>query len=373
MHAGSVSRDAVAASIPVAFHIAAAFFVTAALAYAWLTTWRSALLADEDGLLEWWTVLLFAAAGAVAFGRAIRGRHWFDLLIALFCLFVAGEGMSWGQRLLGLTPPEYFLANNVQQELNVHNMVRPRKFFSMALIGFGVVMPLACRWGEARRLMRRIGATPPALALLPWVLFAVLLTQWDPQKLTSEWAECLAGGVFLMWALRASPSDHLWRAPAFTLLGAVALTGVSTWRGTNDAAAVACAERELEALGASISAGADAERLLATPTRGPVRLWTALQRGDLSADPVRALGEVACSGGAEDRAVRRRYVVDPWGLSYHYVVHDDGMTRQLLLISFGPNRRHDSTVAGSGGDDVVSVASQIASPGARGGSPVAGR
>lgn len=353
-----LSPDVPATPVPPAFHVAAAVFVAAALAYAWLTTWRSALLANEDGFLEWWTVLLFGAAGVTALVRAVRRRHVFDLLIALFCLFVAGEEMSWGQRLLGLTPPEYFLQNNGQQEINLHNMVRPRKFFSMALAGFGVLMPLAWRWRAARPLMRRIGATPPDLALLPWVLVAIVLTQWDPQKLTSEWAECLAGAVFLVWAKSMRPAAHRWRTPVVTVVGALGLTGASSWRGTSDAAAVACAERELQTLVASIAAGPDRGRLLAAPTRGPVRLWTAVQRGDLSAGVVRALDQVACTGSTTDHATRRRFAVDPWGLSYHYVVRDETGTRRLMLISFGPNRRVDGVAGRAAGDDVVSATSQ---------------
>jgi hypothetical protein len=43
--------------------------------------------------------------------------------VAFFCFVVAGKEASWGQRLMGYQPSEYFLANNFQQELNVHNVI----------------------------------------------------------------------------------------------------------------------------------------------------------------------------------------------------------------------------------------------------------
>jgi len=83
---------------------------------------RYYMLMQEDRLVEWGTVWLFLAAGLIGLRHSIRNRRIFDGLVALFCLFIAGEEFSWGQRLFGFYSPEYFLANNFQQEVNVHNL-----------------------------------------------------------------------------------------------------------------------------------------------------------------------------------------------------------------------------------------------------------
>jgi hypothetical protein len=61
---------------------------------------------------------------------------------------------------------------------------------------------------------------------------------------------------------------------------------------------------------------------------------------------------VACAGTGSADAVlnRRRYIVDPWGTAYWIEVtrDEEGETRQVLVYSFGPNRRRD----GPAGDDV---------------------
>ena len=89
------------------------------------------LWAQEDAWIEWATAFAFLGStvlAVLAAARAIRAGDrmavvWNGLL-ALGCLVVAGEEISWGQRILGLTPPEVLLEANYQQELNVHNVPR---------------------------------------------------------------------------------------------------------------------------------------------------------------------------------------------------------------------------------------------------------
>lgn len=45
------------------------------------------------------------------------------IFIALMFLFGAGEEISWGQRIFKVESSEYFLENNAQGEINLHNMV----------------------------------------------------------------------------------------------------------------------------------------------------------------------------------------------------------------------------------------------------------
>ncbi len=94
-------------------------------------------LAQEDGILEWTGTLLFFATAILFFILFFRNssfaktevanfyntytkRIWF-LLLALLFIFLTGEEISWGQRILGLETPESIAADNEQDEINFHN------------------------------------------------------------------------------------------------------------------------------------------------------------------------------------------------------------------------------------------------------------
>lgn len=85
----------------------------------------------EDGLVEWLTVVVllimsaFSGTMSYAFGRSKPGSGaktvW--LFLAFLFFFGAMEEISWGQRILGIESPEWFLKHNRQGETNLHNLV----------------------------------------------------------------------------------------------------------------------------------------------------------------------------------------------------------------------------------------------------------
>lgn len=61
---------------------------------------------------------------AIAIARLPQGKHlkgWMVVYI-LALIFFAGEDQNWFQYWLGVTPPDFFLAHNKEQETNLHNM-----------------------------------------------------------------------------------------------------------------------------------------------------------------------------------------------------------------------------------------------------------
>ncbi len=341
-------------------HLFAAAWIAGMLAFAHGAPDRYAAAMQEDRVVEWWTALLFAAAAAVRLWRAIRERRVFDALVGAFCLFVAGEEVSWGQRLFGFTPPSPFLAHNTQQEFNLHNFAelfgRPKWVLAAALVGFGVLLPLATRAAWGRSLAHRVGATPPPLPLLPWFAACVALLLVYPVEFTGEWIECLAGFLFLASA-GVSPAA-LWGGAAGTLVLAAALSAVSERAGTADPARVACARAEATALLADLTADSVArDRLLEGGTIHK-RAWSAAEDGYIELGGATSFASAACAGtAAEDAPARRRYAVDPWGTAYWVkTVRTEDGARSVLVYSFGPNRRRDGDAAETGpsrGDDVV--------------------
>jgi hypothetical protein len=329
------------------WHAAASAYVAFLL---WFATQRPEAYREamqEDRLVEWASVVVFAAAGVVQLIRAARGRRPFDALVGVFLLFVAGEEMSWGQRLFGLTPPSYFLEHNTQQEMNVHNFGTvfggPKGPFTLVLIGYAVLMPLVALTEPGRRLLRFIGATPPPLAGIPWFVAAIALFLWYPVSFTGEWNELLAGSAFLV-ASGLTTRALLAVAPA-GLLAAFALT---TWsaRGRDDPARVRCASAELNAIAEALQP----DVLGTSPAHK--RLWTFVGGDRVDVDSLRVhLDAVDCAGAGHE--ARRRFAVDPWGTAYWMRITRGDVLATVTIYSFGPNRRRDIDPAATrAGDDL---------------------
>src|SRR5688500_6247059 len=156
---------------------------------------------QEYRVVEWWTAMLFLPDGVIALRRSVCQRRIGDALVALFCIFVAGEELSWGQRLIGYTPPAAFLEHNTQQELNLHNfrdlLGRPKWLLAGILAGYGLLVPAVARARSGRRILDAVRLTAPPVGAAPWFAAAIALLVWYPVEFTGEWVETLAGGLFL--------------------------------------------------------------------------------------------------------------------------------------------------------------------------------
>jgi hypothetical protein len=325
-----------------------------ALALANLASERYMALMQEDRAVEWATVLLFLVAGVVRCYQAIRTRRAFDALVGLFCLVVAGEEISWGQRLIGFTPPSVFLEHNTQQEANVHNFGRPKLMLSAALGAYALVLPALVRIGPARRLLDRAGATAPSVGLTPWFLAAIALLVWDPVTFTGEWVELLAG-----WLLVAAAPLSL-RAIALTAVAAVPAALGMTWASGRlqaaDSTHLACAAAETRALVDDIVRGQAVAADLNGMGSIHQRAWVAVTSGFIDDRLLLRLRAASCPGDNADGFVvaRRRYVIDPWGTAYWVSVarSEESGARRVIVYSFGPNRRRDGRPGATTGDDI---------------------
>jgi hypothetical protein len=96
-------------------------------------------------------VFYLMAAGIFFFEWGQRGfKNVFMLGYALLFLFVGGEEISWGQRIIGVTTPESLAVINVQNEINLHNIdgihQHIRKVGVLVVIAIAIMMPLSNRW-----------------------------------------------------------------------------------------------------------------------------------------------------------------------------------------------------------------------------------
>jgi hypothetical protein len=295
---------------------------------------------QEDRFVEWLTATMFIAAGLLRLRAALQTRRVFDGLIGLFCIFVGGEEFSWGQRLLGFMPPAGFLERNTQQEFTVHNFAdvfgEPKGILILALLGYGLLLPLARRVG-LRRLLERAGASAPVISLIPWFVIAAGLLLWYPVELTGEWVEALAALLFLV---ASPPAQRGWWF-AGSAIAALALTLISARGIASSRTAIACARAETRALLHDITTLLDADADL-FQNNVDKRLYSTVEAGYLP-DVLINYEMVPCRGEErDDAAERRRYGLDPWGMAYWVKSELDAANRVVITVySFGANRKRD--------------------------------
>jgi|GEM_PF-398914 len=322
---------------------------------------------QEDGWAEWATFIAFTAA-AICFAIEAHRHHkryWIDrvarwtLLVgfggtALFCLVVAGEEISWGQRLFAIQPPEVFLQSNYQQELNVHNMLKGKSLAGLSLESkhlvalvaclYGLLYPLAVgflRGGERIDALRKIAAP---MALAPAFALVALAELTYPVSYTGEAAELVLGLAFLATALlhRPAPTRRSHKgylvpaaATAAVIAGGLVLQPlVPAAMYGSDAEAVAQTRVELAQFATGL-ATARTDRLNRKRSVHK-RVFTAVRKGyfDFS-------GASPLDGVAPD--TRAEYFIDPW--QNPYWVRWSREANAMVVYSFGPNRRRDTNIA----------------------------
>ena len=122
----------------------------------------------EDGLAEWLTFVELSIMSIYSFVVSFSFHHcsetkaarrvWFFL--GLLFLFGAMEEISWGQRILGIKSPEWFMRHNRQGETNIHNLVLWGvnlnrfifgKILTVVLVIYLVIVPLFYRLNKRVR------------------------------------------------------------------------------------------------------------------------------------------------------------------------------------------------------------------------------
>lgn len=117
--------------------------------------WMTVLCA-EDGPVEYLTALSYLVASCLFLraGMSSSTRSVWYWAYALLFFAVAGEEISWGQRLFDVATPEALVQVNVQGELNLHNVDGVHQNVRAAacglLLGICYVLPLLDGFGPRR-------------------------------------------------------------------------------------------------------------------------------------------------------------------------------------------------------------------------------
>ena len=115
---------------------------------------------QEDALLENLSVLLAIGAAAlllIGLPRADRPSRIFAALLAIAAILIAGEEISWGQRIFNIESTGAFAEANYQRETNFHNFFNPALREILTLLDFAVAIWLLNARAASRWLAARVG------------------------------------------------------------------------------------------------------------------------------------------------------------------------------------------------------------------------
>ena len=333
---------------------------------------RLYLAVQEDGALEWLTFWGFLVAACAFIEAAGRQRHalqtipWFAAGLGLFCFLVAMEEISWGQRVFGYRPPAYFLKNNFQQELNLHNVMGAdlrAHAVEATICLYGILLPLLRFLAPAKRAMQRIGVIAPPATLVPAFTVMLVFYVWDPWQYLAEAIEAMLALGFMFGGLWMMDMTTPREGVRYASLSSLSLT----------LAAVGCL---------SIASAAFSQS-----PRGihPRDLKAAIEETKMLKQDFLAIeeetGNLPSVCGVQDRiynfawesgsqftqrgsfaslvqrglpAERASFFIDPWDTAYWVNNRCDAETgeRVVFVYSMGPNRRRDSTKWRIRGDDI---------------------
>ncbi len=189
------------------------------------------LLQQEDQPVEWtqfglclFSSLVLGPAAVRLWLRGHRGQAAVLALTALGSLVLAGEEISWGQRVIGLSTPEELAEINHQAEMNVHNInvgVPSEALFKLFAFGMGAA-GAAAAWFTRRPLgalhrTRWWLIAPPLLAVPGFLGMAlyrmtILVLPLHPVVRAQEWVEVGLYGSLAVTAaccyVRAAPGRY---------------------------------------------------------------------------------------------------------------------------------------------------------------------
>lgn len=129
------------------------------------------IIGMEDSIIEWCSFLFFllavpfAAKIALLPGKQHHYQRLFFLILAAGLFFLAGEEISWGERVFNFVPHDFFQAYNAQQEITVHNIdvIQKKLFYAYISIGswgsFGWLVDMYLRPKHLQNSLHRL--VPP--------------------------------------------------------------------------------------------------------------------------------------------------------------------------------------------------------------------
>lgn len=134
----------------------------------------------EDGPIENASALMLFASSVLLVINSRRLKSpsktaiTFTLIYALMFFFVAGEEISWGQRIFNWETTEFFSENNYQNETNLHNLVIGDMHLATSIFAAPISLVILCylcilpllhgRFNALDRLITKMAIPVPRLS-----------------------------------------------------------------------------------------------------------------------------------------------------------------------------------------------------------------
>lgn len=177
--------------------------------------WFEEVFAAEDGFVENLTLLPLLVSATVGIWYLVKlsgqRSRLFSVTVSLavlFCVFVAGEEISWGQRIFNIESGTFFEEHNAQKETNLHNLVVGGKkvnkiIFSQLLTAAAAFYLLVLPWLYRKKTSWSSGIDyagipiPRTYQVVSCILLFVGIALMPSEKN----AEILEGGITMIFML----------------------------------------------------------------------------------------------------------------------------------------------------------------------------
>jgi len=169
-------------------------------------------LVTEDYWGEWVTFISYFFASFIFGWLFIKSKPkirgiWF-LLLAIGSFFISMEEISWGQRLLALTPPQFFAEKNFQAEISFHNIEGfwTNEWRNMKIVGiffflYGFLLPIFVSFStHLKKFCSKIALPVPTIGISPFFLGVFVFFIFQPLLEFQEIGELLMGLAIFMLA-----------------------------------------------------------------------------------------------------------------------------------------------------------------------------
>ncbi len=131
------------------------------------------IMVREDGFVEYlqfFSLIISGILSLLVFKFLYKKKEYFlsllFFLITCTFFFIAGDEISWGQRIMGINSPDYFLQSNVQREITIHNLAPfSGKLVTIIYIVVGLYGSLC--WTLTDKV-KRIFSKKASLFIPPW-------------------------------------------------------------------------------------------------------------------------------------------------------------------------------------------------------------
>ena len=174
------------------------------------------MLISEDYWTEYGTFACFGLTGVILLVQAFKSgggmQRGLWVLFGVVTIFIAGEEISWGQRMIGFDVPDFIESRNLQAESTLHNMYAVRGInhivhgavACLILLWILVSLVLEFRKVQLWEKMESLGIPLIPLRLVPLFFLQPLFFFFEITAKASELGELFLGIAALSWAVDLS-------------------------------------------------------------------------------------------------------------------------------------------------------------------------